>query len=59
MFNWIRSYIIQKNNLSDVFNFAKNQEINLCAFVKAHILHLLILKTVLLIASIIIIFSTI
>ena len=52
---------MQKNNLFDVSNFAENRKINLCAFVKAHILHLLILEIVSLklIASIIVIFSTI
>ena len=61
MFNWIKLYVIQKNNLFNFFDFAKNWKINLYIFAKAHILHLLILKIILLksIASIIVISSTI
>ena len=53
--------MMQKNDLSDIFDFVKNRKINIYAFAKAHISHLLILKIASLesIASIIVTSSTI
>ena len=40
----MRSYIMQKNNFFEVFNFSRKRETILYVFANAHLSHLLILR---------------
>ena len=40
----MKSYVMRKNDFSDVFDLSKKRETILYAFANAHISHLLILK---------------